>query len=218
MVRRCVYIVVSLFVATAMSAQNVWEKPKDDATVVIEKEDKSVKNVVKDAKYLAGALTEKNGKIVWTTDISLPGWSADEIYNTTFRVMQELTKEDNQLEGSTVSIVNKKEHIIVSSPREWLTFTSKFLWLDRAEMYYTLIATCSDGLLHLSMERIKFLYAENGKDKHKILAEEAISDKNGLNKKKTKLVPGWAKFRKKTIDRKDEIFCYIENKVKAKLK
>ena len=39
MVRRCVYIVVSLFVATAMSAQNVWEKPKDDATVVIEKED-----------------------------------------------------------------------------------------------------------------------------------------------------------------------------------
>lgn len=57
MVRRCVYIVVSLFVATAMSAQNVWEKPKDDATVVIEKEDKSVKNVVKDAKYLASFTT-----------------------------------------------------------------------------------------------------------------------------------------------------------------
>lgn len=218
MVRRYIYIVASLFAATAINAQNVWEKPKDDATVVIEKEDKAIKNILKDAKYLAGAVTEKDGKIVWTTDISLPGWSADEIYNTTFRVMQELTKEDNQLEGSTVSIVNKNEHIIVASPREWLTFTSKFLWLDRAEMRYTLIATCSDGLLHLSMERIKYLYAENGKDKQKILAEEAINDKNGLNKKKTKLVPGWAKFRKKTIDRKDEIFCYIENKVKVRLK
>ena len=156
MVRRYIYIVVSLFAATAINAQNVWEKPKDDAAVVVEKEDKAVKDVLKDAKYLAGAVTEKDGKIVWTTDISLPGWSADEIYNTTFRVMQELTKEDNQLEGSTVSIVNKNEHIIVASPREWLTFTSKFLWLDRAEMRYTLIATCSDGLLHLSMERMKY--------------------------------------------------------------
>ena len=33
-----------------------------------------------------------------------------------------------------------------------------------------------------------------------------------------KLYPRSGKFRKKTIDRKDEIFCYIENKVKAKLK
>ena len=44
------------------------------------------------------------------------------------------------------------------------------------------------------------------------MAEEAIHDKNGLNKKKTKLTPGWARFRIKTVDRKDEVFNYIKEK------
>lgn len=216
-------IIIALFLtATSVKAQDVWEKPTDEVSPKeAPKENTSTEKKkatsLKDAKYLAGAVTEKDGKVVWTTDIEIPGKSTQSIYDATLKAMQELTKGENQLEGSSVSLVNKQEHIIVATPREWLTFTNKFLSLDRAEMNYVLIATCSDGKLHVSMERIKFLYEENGQRKEKILAEDAITDKNALNKKKTRLVPGWARFRRKTIDRKDEIFNFLKKNVKENI-
>lgn len=216
-------IIIALFLAaTSVKAQDVWEKPTDEVSKKEAKEkntpsEKKKTANLKDAKYLAGAVTEKDGKVVWTTDIEIPGKSTQCIYDATLKAMQKLTKGENQLEGSSVSLVNKQEHIIVAAPREWLTFTNKFLSLDRAEMNYVLIATCSDGKLHISMERIKYLYEENGRNKEKILAEDAITDKNALNKKKTRLVPGWARFRRKTIDRKDEIFKFLEENVKGNI-
>ncbi len=216
-------IIIALFLAaTSVKAQEVWEKPTDEVSKQEAKEkntpaEKKKTANLKDAKYLAGAVTEKDGKVVWTTDIEIPGKSTQSIYDATLKAMQKLTKGENQLEGSSVSLVNKQEHIIVAAPKEWLTFTNKFLSLDRAEMNYVLIATCSDGKLHISMERIKYLYEENGKNKEKILAEDAITDKNALNKKKTRLVPGWARFRRKTIDRKDEIFKFLKENVKENI-
>lgn len=211
------------FAISSAFAQEVWERPTDNSTKTQAQEkeiraQKKAESASKDAKYLEGAVTEKDGKVVWKTEMKFPGKTAKEIYDAALDVMQNFTKTDNQLQGSAVSLVNKKDHIIVTTPREWLTFTSKFLWLDRAEMYYTLITSCTDGNLSLSMERIKYIYADNGKDNQKITAEEAINDENALNKKKTKLVLGWAKFRRKTVDRKDEIFRYVENGVKDKLK
>ena len=44
---------------------------------------------------------------------------------------------------------------------------------------------------------------------HVLKAEEYINDKNALNKKKTKMYKGVAKFRRKTIDRKDYLFSSI---------
>ena len=211
------------FAVSPIFAQEVWEKPVDNSTKTQTQEkeiqaQKKAETASKDAKYLEGAVTEKDGKVVWTTEMKFPGKTAQEIYDAALEVMQSLTKADNQLDGSAVALVNKKDHIIATTPREWLTFTSKFLWLDRAEMHYTLITTCTDGQLSLSMERIKYVYADNGKDNKKISAEESINDENALNKKKTKLVLGWAKFRRKTVDRKDEIFKYVEDGVRAKLK
>ena len=45
-------------------------------------------------------------------------------------------------------------------------------------------------------------------------AEEWITDKEGLNKSKTKLSKISGKFRRKTIDRKDEIFATITEALK----
>ena len=42
-----------------------------------------------------------------------------------------------------------------------------------------------------------------------VKADEWITDKYALNKKKTKLLKGSGKFRRKTIDRKDNIFGKI---------
>ena len=216
-------IAALLLATTATQAQDVWEKPTDDnETKKIEtKKEKAKEDVepeIKDAEYLAGAVTEVNGKVVWNKEYDFPGKTAQQIYDAAYTALKKLTKQDDQLEGSGIALLNKKEHIIVAIPKEWLTFKSKFLWLDRAKMIYTLTARCTDGHLNLTMERIRYIYNEDGKKERTYLAEESINDKNALNKKKTKLVIGWAKFRRKTVDRKDEIFQYISDSVKEKLK
>ena len=158
-------------------------------------------------------MTEKDGKVVWELNIDLKGKTTQQIYDATIKTFQSYTKQDNQLEGSKIALVNKAEHIIVAQVKEWLVFKDAFLALDRAKLQYNLVATCMDGKLNVTMGRISYIYDGNdGKGETKILAEEAINDKNGLNKKKTKLTPGWARFRIKTVDRKDEVFNYIKEK------
>lgn len=195
----------------AAMAQNVWEKPKEEslektAKVVTVKENK-------DEKYLRGAVPIVNGDVCWTLDVDVPGKSAQEIYDKMFKTLTDLTKSEGQLEGSAVSLVNKQDHIIVASVREWLLFSSNFISLDRTKFYYTLVARCSDGHLNMTMDRISYKYEEE-RNKQVYKAEEWISDDNAVNKKNTKLYRGSAKFRRKTIDRKDQIFETVKNVLK----
>ena len=78
-----------------------------------------------------------------------------------------------------------------------------------------MIAKCYDNKLHLTLSRISYNYEEGRSTGLKTTAEKWISDKQAVNKKRTKLIPGTAKFRKKTIDRKNAIFKYIAKKVKG---
>lgn len=189
-------------------AQNEWERP--DAAVGKQKE--TVKTVtrkekVEDPKYMAGAVTENEGKVEWTCKINMPGKSSQHLYDLCLGYLQDFVKEEDQLPESNVTLVNKSQRVIVATLNEWLVFKSTFLSLDRAKLNYVLVANCTDGCVELTMRNIFFRYDENdGKGMTKILAEESINDKNALNKKKTKLVTGWAKFRRMTIDRKDEVF------------
>lgn len=213
------FAVVFSFAAIGANAQDVWEAPSVDTAQKNVKEksaDQEKKlTVSKDSAYLAGAVIEMNGKVNWTLDIDLPGLTSQQIYDKVLNLMTEITKSENQLADSKVALVNKKEHVIVTTVREWLIFKNQFLSLDRTKFFYTLIARCSDGKLSVSMERLSYLYDENnGKGEQKMLAEDVITDRNALNKKQTKLIPGWAKFRRKTIDRKNELFNEIRDEMK----
>lgn len=206
-------IAALLLMATTAGAQNVWERPTEQVAKQQEPEKaaetkaKDEATELKDARYLAGAVTEKDGKVSWTLSLDIPGQSAQQIYDSALKYLTNFTKNENQLDESSVSLVNKSEHIIVASIREWLVFKDAFLSLDRAKFFYTLIATCNDGKMTLEMCRLSYRYNDGtSKREEKIMAEDAINDKNALNKKKTKLVKGWTKFRKKTVDRKDYIF------------
>ena len=217
------YILIAaiLLIAKGAKGQDVWEVPTDNSTNDTEikaakgnkTEKETTKTSLKNPRYLSGAVTEKDGKVVWELNIDLKGKTTQQIYDATIKTSQSYTKQDNQLEGSKIALVNKAEHIIVAQVKEWLVFKDAFLALDRAKLQYNLVATCMDGKLNVTMGRISYIYDGNdGKGETKILAEEAINDKNGLNKKKTKLTPGWARFRIKTVDRKDEVFNYIKEK------
>lgn len=202
-------IVVLLMLTMPLTAlaQNVWEKPEDTATEPEQQKQPENQN----AKYLRGAVPLVDGKVQWQLDVDVPGKSAQEIYDIMYKCLDDLTKSEDQLEGSCIALVNKQEHTIVASVREWLTFTSNFLSLDRAKFQYTLIAACTDGHMKMTMDRIMYRYEETDRKGVYYSAEEWITDDNAVNKKNTKLYPGSAKFRRKTIDRKDMLFETIRN-------
>ena len=204
-------LIVLMMLALPMSAiaQNVWEKPKEEK---VEKAEE-VKKPNKDEKYLRGAVPIVDGDVQWTLDVDVPGKSAQDIYDKMFKTLTDLTKSEGQLEGSAVTLVNKQDHIVVANVREWLLFSSSLLSLDRTKFYYTLIARCSDGHLNMTMNRISYKYDEE-RTNQVYKAKEWISDDAAVNKKNTKLYRGSAKFRRKTIDRKDQIFETIRNVLK----
>lgn len=194
------------------SAPVIVEEPKKATEIQEETEKKKADDKNNEIYLAAGAVPEVDGKVQWTCDINVPGKNAQQIYDEMLRIMSKLTKEENQLERSKVALVNEQEHKIASTMQEWLVFTSTFLSLDRTKMSYILNADCEDGHVKLTMERISYVYGE-GKDTNYYKAEEWITDKNAVNKKHTRLLPMSGKFRKKTIDRKNELFKTIKAEI-----
>lgn len=167
-----------------------------------------------DAKYMEGAITTNaEGKVEFTLDTDANGKSADEIYNIVYQYMSDLTQGENNIK-SRMALVNKNQHIIANTMDEWLVFSNSFLSLDRSEFRYNLVASIKDNHLTLSMERLYYVYEEDRSTGFKAPAEEIITDKIALNKKKTDLAKIFGKFRKLTIDRKDQIFSELSTLVK----
>ena len=149
-----------------------------------------------DSKYLAGAVPEEDGKVVFSKDFSIPGMSQDEIFERMQKWM-ELRLKKNQNETSRVVYTNKEKGQIVGMGEEWIVFTSTALSLDRTIIDYQLTTYCQPEKCEFRIEKIRYTYRE-GRDQEKYTAEEWITDKYALNKSQTKLVLGLAKWRKGT--------------------
>ena len=168
-----------------------------------------------DPKYLEGAITfDEQGKIVFDTEIEAPGKSAAQLYDLVFDYMSGLTQDKESKASRMAPLVNKDEDIIVNTMDEWLVFSNSFISLDRTECKYNLIAKITDGKVSLSINHINYIYEEGRQTGFKLPAEEVIIDKVALTKKKNDLARIFGKFRKKTIDRKDQIFNEIAALVK----
>ena len=103
---------------------------------------------------------------------------------------------------SRVVYTNPEEGQIVGTGDEWIVFSSSALSLDRTKILYQLSVVCAPEKCTMEVEKIRFNYRE-GKEKY--TAEEWIVDKYALNKAKTKLVRGLAKWRRKTVDFVDDL-------------
>lgn len=68
---------------------------------------------------------------------------------------------------------------------------------------------CENGKVNIAVTRLHYLYEEE-RTPLRYTAEEWISDSKALNKKQTKLLPISAKFRRKTVDRMEELFNQID--------
>lgn len=188
-----------------------WVVPTVTEEVEKKKVEKTAEGVVlkEDPKYLAGAIQlNAEGKVEFVLDTQASGKSADEIYNIVFQYMSKLIKNEQNI-NSRIALVNrnnKNEQIIACIMDEWFVFNQSFISLDRSETKYQLVATISDNNLHLSMTRIVFNYEEGRSTGFKEPAENVITDKYALTKKKNDLAKIYGKFRRGTIDRKDQIF------------
>ena len=190
-------IAILLAMPLAISAQdNTWEKIEVEP---VEKENP-------DAKYLVeNAVPVVDGKVVFHTVIKAPGKSADQIYDILLKQLEKMVQEPNQIENSVVALQERDKHELAAVFHEWLVFKNTTLALDRTQFNFQLHVLCSDGQADVSMMRISYDYDLDRKPTH-YTAEEWITDKYAVNKKHTKLYPISAKFRRKTIDRKDYIF------------
>lgn len=188
-----------------------WVVPTMTEEVEEKKVEKTAEGVVlkEDPKYLAGAIQlNAEGKVEFVLDTQASGKSADEIYSIVFQYMSKLIKNEQNI-NSRIALVNrnnKNEQIIACIMDEWFVFNQSFISLDRSETKYQLVATISDNHLHLSMTRIVFNYEEGRSTGFKEPAENVITDKYALTKKKNDLAKIYGKFRRGTIDRKDQIF------------
>jgi colicin import membrane protein len=185
---------IFLCLPVAMTAQNTWEMPEEAETASNP-----------DQKYLAGAVPEIDGKVLFHTVVDAPGKSAAQVYAITKAYLQKMTREKNQFEQSRLILDDSLKYEVAGTYQEWLVFKSTALVLDRTRMFYNLIVKCDDGKADITMTRIHYLYEEE-RNPQTYRAEEWITDKEGLNKKQTKLSRVSGKFRRKTIDRKDFLF------------
>ena len=160
-----------------------------------------------DAKYLVeNAVPMVDGRVCWKTTINAPGKSAQQVYDILLAQLNKMVNEENQhMERSKVAIQDQATHQLGATFHEWLVFKNTALSLDRTVLNFQLIVECSDGKADVQMTRVSYDY-ELERDPIHYTAEEWISDKYAVNKKRTKLLKLSAKFRRKTIDRKDFIF------------
>lgn len=163
-----------------------------------------------DPKYLAGALTMNDGKISFTTEIQAPSLTKQQLYDAMLKWANQRFRPEGKLNAS-VLYTDEAEGSIAAGGEEYLVFSSSALSLDRTRIYYQLLLNCGQGKCSVEMTRIRYWYDEARDGGEKYTAEEWISDEMALNKAKTKLAPICGKFRKKTIDLKDELFKSIQD-------
>lgn len=159
--------------------------------------------------YLAGAVPEQNGVIVFAEHHEVPGRSRAELVARLEQYVRSLVDVPEKLPTSRLTEVSPDSGLVAASVAEYLWFKRNSLVWDRATVRYQLVVQAKEGAFDIMMRNIRYAYEpfdRNGEETF-FPAEEWITDHEALkrNGKLTKV--GGRKFRVKTIDRKNEIFA-----------
>ena len=166
------------------------------------------------ARYLAeDAVPVVDGRVCWTQEFPMPGLSAAQVYDKMLVCLTAITQDKQHSEKSRIAISDKQKGDIVASMHEKMVMSSSFFSLDASDISYILHAICTDGKATVTMTRINYTYSDQRKN-YQYKAEELITDHYAVNKKRTRLFPHYGKFRRHTIDLKNELFNTIANATK----
>lgn len=161
-----------------------------------------------DPKYLAGAVPEVNGFVVFTQSYDCPGRTRSEIYEALEAYTKTLLKSPEHLQQCRITQATPDEGIVAASMEETLTFRSTAWILDTARIFYQIVFTAREGGFDAMLRRIHYIYEpmETSGVPTGLSAEDWITDREALNKNGQLRKVGGRKFRRATIDRKDAIF------------
>lgn len=162
-----------------------------------------------DSKYLSGAVPEVNGMVTFKKSFNVSGKSGQEVKNVMKQFVAQLVDNSIPAPGNYARIMEDNDESIVARVCEWMVFVKKPLVLDRTRFRYQIEVAVKDSHVDMTIQQLTYYYGENtenGEGGELIKAEEWITDKEALNKAKTKLYPKSGKFRRKTVDRMEEIF------------
>lgn len=197
------------------SVPQAEELPVAEAERPLTKEARKISKEEELAPYLAAdAVPLVDGKVEWSCTVEVPGERVDALFDKCKKFLTDLTRADNTLKESRVALLNAREHSVIASMREELTISSTYLSLNHPTLGYVLQATCKDGKATLTMSRLTYNYDKQGQNQS-YKAEEWITDDVSLSKDRTRLQPLQGKMRRKTIDRKNELFKQFEAAVKG---
>ena len=160
-----------------------------------------------DSKYLRGAVPENNGIVTFTQTFSVPGKKQADIYPAMQAYVKGLLAAARQ--DLRTRLVSNQDNAIAANVEEIMTLKKKFLNWDHCYFRYFINVECTDeDKVKMTITKISYLYGfdNEGNNGETFKAEEWISDKEALNKAGTKLFPRSGKFRRKTVDRVEEIF------------
>ncbi|MDR0429388.1 MAG: DUF4468 domain-containing protein [Tannerellaceae bacterium] len=154
-----------------------------------------------DEKYLAGAVPEENGKVVFSRTVNASSLSHQQIYNTLLEWAQKRFNSDK----NRVAYQNKEEGELAAVGEEYVVFTNTALSLDRSLILYQMIVECKDHSYDISVKNIRYIYdVPHKREPERYTAEAWISDSKALSN--GKLNRQNSKFRMATIDYINDLF------------
>ena len=170
------------------------------------------RDYMKDPKYLLGAVPEVEGIVTFQKNFSVTDKSEQQIYDILHAYVSNSlvanALQDKQQPYTRIISEDKADGTVVARIEEYMTFSHVFLNLDRTRFRYLLSASVKGQKVSLTITQISYYYNEDQEGKNGVpyKAEEWITDKVAVNKKGTRLYPRSGKFRRKTVDRVEEIF------------
>ena len=170
------------------------------------------------SKYLKGAVTMTNGQVSFEKTYEVPGKDKIEIFNLLKAYTQKnILEGENHLQQCGITESDSIQGLLAASVEEYLYFKRTAFVSHRVRFYYQLIYHIEDGKFNIEMRRLQYLYDDINNDEI-YYAENWITDHNALKNNGTQLTRIGGKFRRFTIDRKDDIFHGAANATGAKKK
>ena len=171
------------------------------------------------SEYMAGAVPEVDGKVMFSQNIAFAGKSKEQVFanlvqwaslrymaNTENGVWSDKDYYKN-LEYAKVAVADEQIGQIVCLADEEQVFSNRTLSKDFCRMNYELDIKVESSQVVATVKSISYVYSLTDTPE-RISAETWITDKESINKKGNLLrVSG--KFRIKTIDLKDQLFAEI---------
>ena len=170
------------------------------------------RDYLKDPKYLLDAVPEVEGIVTFQKNFSVTEKNEQQIYDILLAYVSNSiianALHDKEHPYTRIISEDKTDGTVVARVEEYMTFSHVFLNLDRTRFRYLLSASVKGKRVSLTLTQITYYYNEDqeGKNGVNYKAEEWITDKLSVNKKGTRLYPRSGKFRRKTVDRVEEIF------------